>query len=772
MRSFQPLKRILSIALLAAFAFSHSSAQNIPNLPIPHANNAVAQVSVKGKTHIFSFAGLTKGKTWQDTSKQAFMYVEGEKAWRKLPDLPVKLGRLAASAQGVRAKVYIFGGYTVAKDGSEKSTPEVFRFDPKTMKYKRMKDMPTPVDDMVTFTYKNRFIYLVSGWHDDGNVNLVQIYDTKKNEWKRGTDYPGTPVFGHAGGIVGNKFVIADGVAVVGKTDNGRRKFDTVNEGWMGTIDPNDHTKITYRRLPQLPGRGHYRMAGAGDSERNQVIFVGGTPTAYNYNGIGYDGTPAVAKKHIFLWDFTKDRWIALQDKPVASMDHRGMVKVNGNWHTISGLDNTRNVTGEILTASSGPPINKLGSDGPEANPARMEERIKALAQFGKNKKGETTRVAFSNADLAARNYFIGLMKKAGLEVQIDFAGNIVGRRAGKNNSLKPIVFGSHLDTVPNGGNYDGIVGSVGALEVIELLNENKITTEHPLEVIIFSDEEGGLTGSRALIGKLGPDALKVETHSGKTIAEGIKFIGGDPARLSEVKRKKGDIKAFLELHIEQGAILDSEKLNIGIVEGIVGIEWWDVIIEGTANHAGTTPMNMRRDTVLAGAKFALAVNEIVNGYKGSQVATVGRFNAEPGAPNVIPGRANLSLEIRDLSKDKIWKIFDDIEKRALLIAKETDTSIKFDYIDVGAIPAITDGRIKSLIESAAKKLNLSFKRMPSGAGHDAQDIAQIAPTGMIFVPSKAGISHSPKEFTGAKDMANGANVLLQTILAIDKSDL
>ena len=403
-----------------------------------------------------------------------------------------------------------------------------------------------------------------------------------------------------------------------------------------------------------------------------------------------------------------------------------------------------------------------------KANPQRIEKRIKAIAQFGKDENGETTRVAFSGSDVTARKYFIGLTRKAGLEVSIDFAGNIIGRRPGKNNTLKPILFGSHLDTVPNGGNYDGIVGSVGALEVIELLNENKITTNHPLEVIIFSDEEGGLTGSRALIGKLGPEALKVKSHSGKTIAEGIKFIGGDPVQLSKVKRKKGDIKAFLELHIEQGAILHTEKLEIGIVEGIVGIEWWDVTIKGVANHAGTTPMNMRRDTVIAGAKFALAVNEIVNSYKGSQVGTVGRFNAQPGAPNVIPGRANLSLEIRDLSKDKIWKIFRDIEKRAALIAKETNTSIKFDYIDVAAVPAITDEHIKKLIENSAKKLNLSYKRMPSGAGHDAQDIAQIAPTGMIFVPSKGGISHSPKEFTSAKDMANGANVLLETILAID----
>ena len=341
------LKISLTISLFALFV----RAECIPGLPVPHANNAVAQIKIKGKNYIFSFAGLKEGKTWQDTSKSAFMFVEGEKKWRKLPDLPVKIGRLAASAQGVKNKVYYFGGYTVARDGSEKSTPEVFSFDPRKMKYKRLSDMPTPVDDMVTFTYRDRYIYLVSGWHDNGNVSLVQIYDTKKNRWQKGTNYPGTTVFGHAGGIVGNKFVIADGVAVVGKKD-GKRIFDTVNEGWLGTIDKKDHTKITYRRLPQLPGRGHYRMAGAGDEKRNQIIFMGGTPTAYNYNGIGYNGTPAEAKKHVFVWDLNKNKWVALKDKPTASMDHRGMVKIGKNWLTIGGLDKKREVTGMILGES------------------------------------------------------------------------------------------------------------------------------------------------------------------------------------------------------------------------------------------------------------------------------------------------------------------------------------------------------------------------------------------------------------------------------------
>lgn len=410
------------------------------------------------------------------------------------------------------------------------------------------------------------------------------------------------------------------------------------------------------------------------------------------------------------------------------------------------------------------------GASNFEANAVRMETRILQLGQYGWSNTG-SQRVAFSEHDAAARKFFMGLMKNAGLEVHIDFAGNIIGKREGKNDELPPIVFGSHLDTVPNGGMYDGIVGSVAALEVIEILNHHDVVTNHPLELIVFSDEEGGLTGSRALIGKLGPEALKVRSHSGKTIAEGIRFLGGDPARLGEMQRKPGDIAVFLELHIEQGRVLDRDGLNIGIVEGIVGIEWWDVIIEGFANHAGTTPMKGRQDAVLAGSKFALAVNEIAKSYQGNQVATVGRFRAEPGAPNVIAGKVDLSLEIRDLSDKKIWQIYRDIEKRAKLIASETGTKITFEYVDVVAKPAVSDAEVTTLINNAVVKLGYSYKYMPSGAGHDAQDMSQISLMGMIFVPSRNGISHSPEEFTRSEDMARGANVLIETILGFDRSN-
>ena len=405
----------------------------------------------------------------------------------------------------------------------------------------------------------------------------------------------------------------------------------------------------------------------------------------------------------------------------------------------------------------------------PKVDQGRLEATIMSLAEYGVMENGETNRVAFSDADLAGRAYIISLMQVTGLDVSVDFAGNITGKRAGKDPSKKPIGFGSHIDMVPNGGNYDGCVGSLAAIEVIRTLNEAEIQTEHPLEVFIFSNEEGGVMGSRALIGDLKEDALNVVNSTGFTMREGINRIGGDADRIAEVERPEGSLAAFLELHIEQGGILDREQIDIGVVEGIVGIKWWDVSIQGFANHAGTTPMALRKDALLAAAKFIIAVNEVTNSFEGKQVGTVGRIAALPGAPNVIPGQVVVSLEIRDLSSEKIENLFGAMEQRAKDIENETGTQFTFTPIDATSAPALTDPRIQALITEEVKSLGLSSKQMQSGAGHDAQDMAKIVPVGMIFVPSVNGISHSPKEYTFPEDMANGANVLLRTLLAIDK---
>lgn len=402
-------------------------------------------------------------------------------------------------------------------------------------------------------------------------------------------------------------------------------------------------------------------------------------------------------------------------------------------------------------------------------NAQRLEQRIEKLAEFGKTQKGGVNRVAFSDEDIRSRPFIISLMEEAGLKIRIDEAGNIIGRMEGTDPSLSPIAFGSHTDTVPHGGKYDGAAGVLSAIECVQVLSENGVKTRHPLEVIVFTNEEGGLIGSKAIIGTLTPQALEVISHSGKTVREGIKALGGHPDALDKAIRKKGDFTAFIEIHIEQGSTLASKGIDIGVVEGIVGINWWDITIEGFANHAGTTPMDKRQDALLAAAHLIITVNEVVTSMLGRQVGTVGRIRAEPGAPNVIPEKVVMSLELRDLSAKKIDSLFQGIVDQANGIAKKTGTKISFDPIEATAVPSPTDPNIKNIVAEAAEELGLTCLFMPSGAGHDAQNMAKIAPTGMIFIPSIGGISHSPKEFTPAKDIANGADVLLHTILEIDR---
>ena len=399
----------------------------------------------------------------------------------------------------------------------------------------------------------------------------------------------------------------------------------------------------------------------------------------------------------------------------------------------------------------------------------RLSDNLKRLRVYGINEMNGNDRVAYSDYDIQAREYLKGYLKNLGLTVKVDYAANIIARKEGTDKKLKPIAFGSHIDAVPNGGHYDGPLGVIGGIEALETILDNKIITSHPLELIIFTNEEGGVFGSRALAGKLNNDALEIKTASGFTNGEGVDRLGGNQKRIFEVTKSSNDYHAFVELHIEQGNILNKNNIDIGVVTGIVGLKWWDVTITGFANHAGTTPMDERKDPMIAAADFILLVKNIINEIPGNQVGTVGKIEAFPGAPNVIPGKVKLSLEIRDLDENKIDFLFNEIEKRAKLIALENETIISFSSIDINASPALMDDQIQALIIDAANELNYSFKKMPSGAGHDAQDMAIIVPSGMIFIPSVDGISHSPKEFSSDEAVYKGTNILLNTILKLDK---
>jgi N-carbamoyl-L-amino-acid hydrolase len=406
-----------------------------------------------------------------------------------------------------------------------------------------------------------------------------------------------------------------------------------------------------------------------------------------------------------------------------------------------------------------------------------LRQRIEALSLHGRPPGGTfadgVSRVAYTEADISARQYVIGLIRGAGLEPRIDPAGNIFARRAGGDAALAPILFGSHIDSVPNGGNFDGDLGSLAALGALEALAAAGVQTRHPLEMVVWAAEEGvafgrGLSSSRIVAGDIQP-ADMTQVWNGMTRAEAIRKIGGAPDRIMEAVRPKGAHHCYLELHIEQGGSLDKSATPIGVVEGIVAIDRYTATVTGVANHAGTTPMADRQDALIAASQLTLAVREAVTGRPGRQVGTVGRFEIEPNAPNVIPGRAQFTIELRDLSMETLAGIVTEIRARAQTIASATRTTITIDPLSRNP-PAIASPEVQAAIERAADGLGLGHVRMPSGAGHDAQMMAQLGPMGMIFVPSVGGISHSPNEFTRWQDCANGANALLRSILEMDRT--
>jgi N-carbamoyl-L-amino-acid hydrolase len=400
-------------------------------------------------------------------------------------------------------------------------------------------------------------------------------------------------------------------------------------------------------------------------------------------------------------------------------------------------------------------------------NGERLNGWLTALSEFGKNPQGGVTRLAYSAPDVAGRAYITQLMRDAGLAVRVDAAGNIYGNRAGTDANAAPIIFGSHIDSVPEGGNYDGDVGTLAAIEVARSFAEQKITTKHPLEIVCWQNEEGGTVGSDLATNTLTDAQLDAIARSGLSLRDGITAIGGDVSRLATARRAKGSVHGYLELHIEQGGKLDKAGLPIGIVEGIVGIRQWDVVFEGFSNHAGTTPMAERKDAMLTAARFIEMVHRIVRSRPGAQVGNVGRIQAFPGAVNVIPGRVNCSLEIRDLAESTLDWMIADIRREAAAIATESGVSITLTP-SMRHEPALCDPRVKGIIGDSAKEFAFATMSLPSGAGHDAQNLARIAPMGMIFIPSVGGISHSPKEFSRPADIVNGANVLAAAVRRMD----
>jgi beta-ureidopropionase / N-carbamoyl-L-amino-acid hydrolase len=399
----------------------------------------------------------------------------------------------------------------------------------------------------------------------------------------------------------------------------------------------------------------------------------------------------------------------------------------------------------------------------------RLLADLRSLAAIGATTGGGVNRPAYGDGDLAARDLVRQWMRDAGLDVRMDAAGNTFGRLHGPRSDARPIVIGSHTDTVPDGGRFDGALGVLAALEVVRTIAGQSVALRHPLEVVNFQNEEGGLAGSRAVAGRLSASDLTMKAVSGYSLGDGIRRLGGDPDRLSAAVLAPGSIAAYVELHIEQGRFLERGGFDIGIVEGIVGIRYWEVTFDGVASHSGTTPMADRHDALLAAGRFIDAVHDAVTSSPGRHVGTVGRLTVSPGAPNVIAGRVTLTLELRDLDLARIDELFSAIASRAARIAADTGTRVALEPAH-GVEPAPTDPTVREAIASAARDLGLSCLTMPSGAGHDTQNMAAIGPSGMLFVPSIEGISHSPREATHDHDVVNGANTLLGTVLCLDRA--
>ncbi len=388
---------------------------------------------------------------------------------------------------------------------------------------------------------------------------------------------------------------------------------------------------------------------------------------------------------------------------------------------------------------------------------------LDTLGQIGFRPGGGLQRMAYGPADLEARRWVEAEMEALGLHTHVDAAGNVIGIYAG-DEDLPAIAVGSHTDTVPDGGKYDGALGVLAALACVRTLIEAEERLRHPIMVIDFAGEEATTaaspTGSLSLIGRLSADLLDKPAWHGHSTRHLLEESGFAPDAMV-ANQPPIPVAAFLELHIEQGEQLDASATAIGIVEGIVGIRRYFVTFHGRANHAGTTDMHRRQDALVAAAPFITDVREVA--VRHGIVGTVGRLTVQPGAPNVIPGLVDLDLEIRGLDN----AVLDQAETELQQLAETGGATFAY---GLRKEPVLADDRLMSAIAAGCEQLELSSIRMPSGAGHDAMNMAYLCPFGMLFVPSVDGISHAPDEYTRPEACVNGARVLMATLLQIDAS--
>lgn len=402
-------------------------------------------------------------------------------------------------------------------------------------------------------------------------------------------------------------------------------------------------------------------------------------------------------------------------------------------------------------------------------NLSRVKTVIEKLANISSS-ENELTRLAFSQEDEIAHNYLIDLCKNYDLQIRRDEIGNLFIRKAGEQDHLPAVAFGSHIDTVVNAGKYDGPLGSVGGLEILFQLCENQQKTRYPLELIIFTCEESSrfnyaTLGSKVMCGIVDKQKLStLQDKQGKGLEQALVDIGLDFNQVENAKRQSNEFKCFVELHIEQGPRLENEHKTIGVVTGIAAPIRCIVKIQGQADHSGATAMHYRHDALLGGAELALAIEQAAIDAGHSTVATVGNLTAKPGVMNVVPGYCELLVDIRGIHTEARESVFTTLQQKIEQVAQQRDLKIELQLISKDT-PIVLPQEMIDAIYQATTELGYSAEIMPSGAGHDAMHMATFCPTGMIFVPSRDGISHNPLEFTDWKDIEAGIKVLQKVVL-------
>ncbi|KMY50421.1 M20 family metallo-hydrolase [Peribacillus loiseleuriae] len=384
------------------------------------------------------------------------------------------------------------------------------------------------------------------------------------------------------------------------------------------------------------------------------------------------------------------------------------------------------------------------------------------------------TRRSFTAKYNEGREWLINEMREIGLEVKKDEGANVIGRLIGTEPNLPPIVIGSHTDTVPNGGRFDGIAGVLVGLEIVKSLVEHNIAIKHTIEIVDFTAEEPseyGLStvGSRAWSGNLTEEMLTYTNSDGQSLSAAISFAGGDPNTLFNCKKEKDTIALYLELHIEQGPVLLRKNANLGVVTGIVGIQRYKISVDGLPNHAGTTPMDMRNDALTAAAEMTLALEKVANEeFEQPVVGTVGVFNNFPNASNVVPGKVEFAVEIRSISEEVIDKVANAFLAKVDWIASNRNVNVMTENVSRSGSIVIKD-EIKELLHKSCRAVTERVIELPSGAGHDANQMSLLAPVGMIFIPCKDGRSHCPEEWAEKEDLYLGANAMLNAVLEFSK---